>query len=42
MDRIEVFIVIAGSMYNNHCPEKDLIVNQKVCWMLEISSVDPE
>jgi hypothetical protein len=38
----EVFIVIVSSMYNNHCPEIDLIGNQKVWWMLEISSVDPE
>lgn len=27
----EVFIVMAGSMYNNHSPEKELVVNQKVC-----------
>jgi len=31
MDNTEVFIVMAGSMYNKHCPEKELIVNQKVC-----------
>jgi hypothetical protein len=34
----EVFNVTAGSMYNNHCPVQELIVNQKVCRMLEISS----